>query len=165
MASYCSKCGKELDEGVRFCPSCGFDTMGQSTSNNNSSYNQNYNAQNNNQSQGMGGTLTVIFVLGIIWGILSVISGILLVMGGGAFAFLFEFGAGLFIIIGILSFLSGLFAILCCINIYKLEKFDQARTFCLIGSIIAFVTGGIIAGIIGIIFYFIMRDQKSRFKS
>jgi len=44
MASYCSKCGRGLEDGTRFCPSCGNDTMGQG--NNNDQNGNNY--QNNN---------------------------------------------------------------------------------------------------------------------
>lgn len=30
MVKCCSNCGKELDENVRFCRSCGFDSMNKS---------------------------------------------------------------------------------------------------------------------------------------
>ena len=113
----------------------------------------------------MGGTLTIIFVLGIIWGILSIIAGIFCVMGGALFGSIFPLGGAAYVVIGIICFIGGLLAILCCMNIYKREKYEQARLFLLIGSLIALITGGIIAGIIGIIFWFLMKDQKNRFKS
>ena len=166
MASYCSKCGSEIAEGTRFCPACGFDTMGQGAGGS-GGYNQNNNQQyNNQQSQGLGGTLTLIVVLGLIWAILSIISGLYCLFWGAAVEAYFGYGlGGIVIVLGILSLLSGLFAILSCVYIIKLEKFSQARTYCLVGSIIAIFTGGIIAGVIGIVFFIIMKDQKSRFKS
>ena len=113
----------------------------------------------------MGGTLTIIFVLGIIWGIWSIIAGIIFILGGGFLAFLIPAGGVIYIVIGILSFLTGLFAILSCMRIHKRENYEQARLYCLIGSIIALVTGGLIIGVIGLIFWFLLKDQKNRFKS
>jgi hypothetical protein len=160
MAFYCSSCGKSLDDDTRYCPSCGFDTADQGNNNK-----PNYNGNYNRDSQGMGGTLTIILVFGIIWAILSVISGIISILGGSLLGTLLYFGGGFMVIVGILSFLSGLFALLCCINIYKLENHSKACTYCLIGSIIALLTGGILPGIIGIIFYFLMKKENGRFSS
>ncbi|MDR1954408.1 MAG: zinc-ribbon domain-containing protein [Candidatus Methanoplasma sp.] len=168
MASYCSKCGKDLSDGIRYCPVCGFDTMSQgSGSDSNKNSGQNFNTQINNSFQGMGGmggTLTIIFVLGLLWAIGSFLSGIYFIAMGDSFSFFF-YGGTLLIVAGVLSLVSGLLALLSCMNIYKLEKHEQACLFCLIGSLIGLFTGGVIAGIVGIIFYFLMKNEKYRFKS
>jgi len=162
--SYCSKCGKELGDGTRFCPMCGFDTMSQGSGNNSgNNYNQNAGPQyNSNQSRDMGGTLTIIMVLGILWAIGTIGVAIVCFLGEG---YLFYFTGGLLFVAGILSLLCGLFTLLSCINIYKLENHQQACTYCLIGSIIALVVGGIIIGVVGIVFYFLMKNEKNRFSS
>jgi len=161
MSSYCSKCGKELDEGTRFCSTCGFDTMSQGSGNNySSSHNQNTGPQyNSNQDQSMGGTLTLIFVLGIIWALISGLTGIFCLIGGSA---IYYYDGSILMVVGLLFILSALFAFLSCINIYKLENHQQASIFCLIGSILAIPA---LVGIIGVIFYFVMQKEKSRFKS
>lgn len=167
MASYCSKCGRQLDDGTRYCSGCGFDTMSQGNSNNQGGgYDQNYN-QNNQKPHsdfstgGMGGTLTIIFVLGVVWAIAAIISAILMI----AFAGLFPFFIGpLSIIGGIIYIVSGLFAVLSCICIYKLEDHKNACTYCLIGSIFALL-GSILGGIIGLVFYFLLKKEGYRFKS
>ena len=113
----------------------------------------------------MGGTLTIIMVLGIIWAIISFIVGILSLLGGGILAVLGDVTAAVGIVVGILSIIGGILALISCIYIYRLEKHKEACTFCLIGSIIALVTGGIIIGIIGIVFYFLLKKEGSRFRS
>jgi len=161
MSSYCSKCGKELGEGTRFCPTCGFDTMGQgSGSNYSSNHNQNTGPQCNiSQDQSMGGTLTLIFVLGVIWALIAGVTGLVSLIGGGA---LYYYDGAILMVVGLLFILSALFAFLCCMNIYKLENHQQASIFCLIGSILAIPA---LVGVIGVIFYFVMQKEKSRFKS
>jgi len=157
MSSYCSKCGKELGEGTRFCPMCGFDTMGQGSGNN---YNQNTGPQHNsNQSPGMGGTLSIIFVCGALWAIFALLVGIAFMPVGAA---IYYVAGTIAIIVGILLFLSALFTVLCCVKLYRLENFQQASTYCLIGSILAIP---FLVGILGVIFYFLMQKERSRFKS
>jgi len=162
MSSFCSNCGKELDEGTRYCPSCGSDNMSQGSSNNRNNYT--YNA---GPSQGLGGTLTLILVLGIIWAVYSIISGITLIAGGGLFAGLLGgFGGGAaFVAFGVIYLIGGLLAILSCMYIYGLKEHDKACLYCLIGSIIALATGAILGGIIGILFYFLLKKEKNRFTS
>jgi len=160
MTFYCSGCGKSLDDGTRYCPTCGFDTMSQGNNNR-----PNYNRDYNGNSQGLGGTLTIILVLGIIWAILSIISGMYCIAGGSVLGTFLFFSGGFLIVVGILSFISGLFALLCCINIHKLENHSKACTYCLVGSILGLLTGGILAGVIGIVFYFLMKNEKGRFSS
>ncbi|MDR1405143.1 MAG: zinc ribbon domain-containing protein [Candidatus Methanoplasma sp.] len=182
--TYCSKCGKETAGGSTFCSSCGAalsgpsgryedQNYGQQNQYESSNYNQNQDWSNNfgpnqgggprNNTSSLGGTLTVILVLGILWAIISIISGLACIFGGG---FLFSFFAGpVLIIIGILSFVSGLFALLSCMNIFRLEKHHDAYIYCLIGSILGLITGGIIAGAIGIAFAFILKKEQYRFKS
>ncbi|MCL2317611.1 MAG: zinc ribbon domain-containing protein [Methanomassiliicoccaceae archaeon] len=157
MASYCNKCGRQIEDETRFCPSCGNDTMSEGSSNQSSN-------QNKNTTQGMGGTVTLIFILGILWGILLLISGIIL-LGFGGYIALFDFLGGAFVLVGILCLVNGIIALICCVNLYKLEKHKRACTLLLIGSILSFFTGGIIAGIVGVIFYFLLKKEDYRFKS
>ncbi|MDR0778517.1 MAG: zinc-ribbon domain-containing protein [Methanomassiliicoccaceae archaeon] len=169
MITYCSRCGKELEYGARYCPACGADTQSQGGSsgqaqNDGLQYVQNSGGPQYSQGgQGMGGTLTLIFVLGIIWALVSIGSGLILMTGGSYF--IFDVSGTIVVIIGLISLIGGVIALLSCIKIYKLEDFDKARQLCLIGSIIAIFTGGVIVGIVGIIFYSMMRDQKNRFSS
>ena len=108
----------------------------------------------------MGGTLTIIFVLGILWAIIALISGIAMMALGG----LLFFEGVAAIVVGIIYIVSGIFAILSCINIYKLENHKTACTYCLIGSILALI-GSILGGIIGLVFYFLLKKENYRFKS
>ncbi|MDR2699054.1 MAG: zinc ribbon domain-containing protein [Candidatus Methanoplasma sp.] len=156
---YCSKCGKEIADGARFCPSCGSDTVGQGGG----GYNQNNGPQYGSSSgQGMGGTLTIIFVLGILWILGSALFGLFCFIAEGAVLF---YSGGLLIVAGVLCFACALFTLLSCINIYKLENYQQACMYCLIGSIIALFAAVIIVGVVGIIFYFLMKNEKNRFRS
>lgn len=162
--AYCSKCGKETGYDSSFCQSCGAPTSEQSgnqNSNYNSGWANNYGPNNAPQqsAQGLGGTLTIILVLGILWAIGAIIDGILLVAGGGYFL---SFGGTWLIFFGILSIVSGAFALMSCIYIYKQEKHNEAFLFCLIGSIIALP---FVVGIVGIIFAFLLNKEKYRFKS
>ncbi|MCL2032542.1 MAG: zinc ribbon domain-containing protein [Methanomassiliicoccaceae archaeon] len=155
MASYCSNCGKDVVEGTRYCPACGFDTMSQGSG---SGYNSGGYNQNNNQNQSMGGSLTIIFVLGCIWAIVAILAGISnMAVGGLLISGAINFAVGIALI------MSGIFALLCCMNIHKKEGHQQACTYCLIGSILALVT--IIFGIIGIILYFVLKNERSYFRS
>ena len=168
MASYCSKCGKSLDDGTRYCPVCGSDTMSQGGDSYNGGYSQSNSPQHNNSlSQGMGGTLTIIFILGIIWGIISIILGfacfagasIIVTMIGG------EVAAAIGYVVGIISIVGGIIALLSCMKIYKFEDHNGACSLCLIGSIIALFTGGIIVGVVGIVFYLLLKKEGNRFHS
>ncbi|MDR3075534.1 MAG: hypothetical protein LBU30_05820 [Candidatus Methanoplasma sp.] len=164
-------------DGSAFCPNCGAAASNQSGDRYSSqqnygggNYNQNQNPSNNygpsggpQGSSGLGGTLTIILVLGIIWAVCAIVSGILLFAGGSVFIFFLT--GPVLIVAGILSLLSGLFALLCCMNIYKLEKHHDAYVYCLIGSILALFVGGIIAGVLGIIFAFLLKKEQYRFKS
>jgi uncharacterized membrane protein len=85
--------------------------------------------------------------------------------GGGFFFSFLPIGGAILLAYGALSILSGIFAILSCVQIIRREKHNQACTFCLCGSIIALFTGGIVAGIFGITFYFLMKDKRERFAS
>jgi len=167
MAFYCSNCGKELEDGTRYCSTCGFDTMAQGSGNKSSSASSVNDTLNNSfggidgASGGMGGTLTIIFVLGLIWVLISALYGIYCLTVGGVFFF---FGGPFLIVIGVLSFVSAICAIICCLNIYKLEKFQQTSTLLLIGSILALITS-ILGGILGIVFYFLLKNEKHRFRS
>lgn len=44
MNKYCTKCGKELENGIKFCPNCGASTTNEENTNMN-------NNQNNNQKK------------------------------------------------------------------------------------------------------------------
>ena len=165
MASYCIRCGKELDYGARYCPACGFDTQGQGSSYD-GSYGQNSSPQHAGRSQGLGGKLTLILVLGIIWAIISIIGGIACIFGGAYIASaLIAFHGPALVLVGVISLVGGAITILGCMYINKLENFQKACNYCLIGSIIAFVTGGIIVGIVGILFYFMLKGERARFRS
>ncbi|MDR3205820.1 MAG: zinc ribbon domain-containing protein [Candidatus Methanoplasma sp.] len=161
---YCSKCGNEVSDGSAFCPTCGGPVVGGSASNQN--YNQNYNQQsqqpagfyNNNNSGELGGTLTIIMVLGFIWGILSLLAGVVLI--GGSVYILFAGGA----VFGVISILSGFLALISAYFIHKRENFQLAFITCIIGSILALPVG-LIAGIIGLVFAFLLNNEKGRFHS
>jgi uncharacterized membrane protein SirB2 len=91
---------------------------------------------------------------------------------------------------GALLLISGIFLILSCMHIYKMEKYRKASTYYLIGSVLAVLSGlflifvvqklpfegapnwiyvaygyGLIAGIAEILFFFIIRKEKNRFRS
>ncbi|MCL2296533.1 MAG: zinc ribbon domain-containing protein [Methanomassiliicoccaceae archaeon] len=161
--AYCSKCGKEIDYGSVYCPSCGAAVSGSSSNQNNNQQNwtNNYGPSNAPQqsAQGLGGTLTIILVLGILWAIVSLLAGVALIALGVGFIFI----AGP--VVGAVCLLGGIITLLSCMYIYKLENHKNAFILCLIGSIIALLTGGILVGIIGIIFAFLLNNEKYRFKS
>lgn len=161
---YCSNCGKETDSSSSFCSSCGA-SLSSSSGNNNYNNNQNNNQQSGGTQYippGLGGTLTIILILGILWAIGSLLAGLYFAAFGGSFLF---YGAGIILGIGILCILGGVLALVSCMFIYKLENHKMAFMTCLIGSIIALVTGGIIIGIIGIVFAFLLNKEQYRFKS
>lgn len=170
--SYCSKCGKEVNDGSAYCPSCGAAVSGpsQNQNYNQQNYNQqNYNQQNYNnappQSQGLGGTLTIILVLGILWALYAIIYGAVYLAVGGVFI---EYGGAFAIIFGVLAVLSGIFALITCVYIYKQEKFKEAFTFILVGSVLAIVAypvSFVILGVIGIVFAFLLKKEQYKFKS
>ena len=165
MASYCVRCGKELDRGGRFCPACGFDTYVPESGHNNS-YGHSSGPQNPARSQSMGGTLTLILVLGVIWAIISIIGGIACIAGGAYIASaLITFDGPVLVFIGVISLVGGAITLLSCMYISKLENFQKARDYCLVGSIIAIVTGGIVVGVVGLIFYSLLKGERARFRS
>ena len=161
--AYCSKCGKEIDYGTAFCPNCGASTSSSpgDQSNNQQGWINNYGPNSGPQqsTQGLGGTLTIILVLGILWAMASMIAGIGLIGLGTGFAFIEGTVAGAIYLLG------GICALLSCIFIYKQENHNLAFILCLIGSIIALYTGVIIIGIIGIVFAFLLNKEKYKFKS
>jgi len=163
--AYCSKCGKLIDGGSAYCPNCGAAATDRSD-NPNQNWINNYGPNSGQQqsAQGLGGTLTIILVLGILWAIGSIIVGIFCFAGSSLYYFL-PGGAAIMAGLGVLCLVGGIFAMLSCMYIYKQENHQQAFLFCLFGSIIALVTGGVIAGIIGIIFAFLLKNEKYRFKS
>ncbi|MDR2699053.1 MAG: hypothetical protein LBB30_05200 [Candidatus Methanoplasma sp.] len=111
----------------------------------------------------MGGTLTIIFVLGLIWAIscmLSILSALYLysLLSGleiyySDISFYSFYGLFLnksFIIVSaVIGVVSGLCAMVCCAYIYKLENHQRACMLCLVGSILAILSGGP-AGVVGI---------------
>ena len=178
---FCPMCGKELGDEARFCPMCGFDTSGPATGDRygGAGYQNNDPRYGDNQNKSMGGTLTIIFVLGIIWVIGQIVGAFIL---AATFSYLEEMGlfdTGVYSIYGIFSLeeyrayliistifgiLSAICALICCGYIYKLENHKRACTLCLVGSIFALCGGGW-AGIIGIVFYFLMKKEKGKFSS
>ena len=170
MASYCSKCGSEIAEGTRFCPACGFDTMGQNVDNS-GGYNQSNN-QNYNQEKGSSGTLTVIAVFGIIWGIGAILVGIVLFAGA---SILSDFGlgeyTGLIAAGGVIFIVSAIMAFITAALIFSKKSFNIAWMCCLIGSVLALIGTiylsifALIPGIIGIIFFALMHKEKRFFTS
>ncbi|MDR3282238.1 MAG: zinc ribbon domain-containing protein [Candidatus Methanoplasma sp.] len=160
---YCSKCGKEVTDGSAFCPSCGGPVADAGTAPLNQNYNQNYNQSyqaptGGGLSSDLGGTLTIIMVLGFIWGILALLTGVF--FASTSTYFLFAGG----IVIGGIAILSGLLALISAYFIYKRENFQLAFIACIIGSILALPIG-IIAGIIGLVFAFLLNNEKGRFHS
>jgi len=178
---FCSRCGKELDNDARFCPVCGFDTSGPPSGNvNGGGYNQNNNPQNNSgRGRNMGGTLSVIFLCGLLWAVLHILGAIALV---AIYGFISDIGLsyssiyplyGLIpedlyipylVITSIFGLLSAVCALICCRYLYKLENHKRACMSCLIGSIFA-LCGGSLVGIVGIVFYFLIKNEKNRFSS
>ena len=172
MASYCSKCGKDIEEGTRYCPTCGHDTMGQESSYNSGGYNQ-----SNNQSA--SGIYSAVYACGIVWAILALIVFIFYLAVGVFAASLgdISFGVGtlvgaILIGLGLIYLVSAIFAILCVTNVRNPAKSKNASIFCLIGSILAIVAGvmvlgivgilSIIAGIIGIILFIMLRTELGK---
>jgi len=120
------------------------------------------NNQSYNQSQGLGGTLTVIMVFGVIWAVWSFLFGIACIAIMDEFLY---YGGGL-ALTGGLSIVSGLLAILCCVFIYQQKNHMMACILCLIGSLIGLYTGLIFCGVIGIVFFILMlTKEKNRFSS
>lgn len=158
-ASFCGRCGSSVSnsEGVGY---------GQNQENN---WQNNYGPSNNSSYQGyhgLGGTLTIIMALGILWAIYSVIGGIICMFGWGLLTGIYgDLGTGVYVVIGVLSVISGLLAFLACKNIYNLEEQKKTFNYCLIGSILGLITGGIIAGIVGIVFALLISKESYRFRS
>jgi predicted RNA-binding Zn-ribbon protein involved in translation (DUF1610 family) len=167
MASFCASCGKEISGGTRYCPVCGHDSMGSGNKSNNSGN------RNQNTSQGLGGTLTLILVLGVIWALFCILGGILTMVSGGFYEMLIEdyFSitisglAELMFIIGLITLIGGICCLVSCVRIFQLEKHDQATALCAVSSVIALFTGGLIVGIIGLIFWYLLKKEKHRFSS
>jgi len=132
-----------------------------STSGQSSGYSSSQNTGGGGTTGRMGGTLTIIFVLGILWGIGALVAGIYFAAVGGAFFF---FTGPLVVAVGVILILSGLCAFITCMRIYKLEKHSEACTFLLIGSILALISS-ILGGIVGIVFYFLLKNERGRFSS
>jgi hypothetical protein len=169
MASFCAQCGKEIADGTRYCPVCGFDSMSNTG-------NRGVNNQKTN-SQGMGGALLIIVILGILWAIASLIAGVLYLIGGSLLASITGFVGGaivgsIFVIVGIIFLVTGILTTISCVWIIKLEKHQQACNLCLASSVIVLVAGflilplgAIFVGIIGIVFWYLIKKEQSRFKS
>ena len=115
--------------------------------------------------------MTVILVLGIIWAFASIGMAIVYLAIGGL-VFEFPLAAAVIAGIGVAFLIGGILAILSCYYIYKLEQHNRAFILCLIGSIIALITGffgllylGAIIGVIGIVFAFLINKESNRFSS
>lgn len=140
-------------------------------SNTNQSYEhrQNFENRHNNQQSyqnghnctghGLGGTLTIILVLGLLWAIGSLMLGIFILAFGIPFFYLAGVMAGAVCLGG------SAFAFISCVNIYMQKNHQLALVCCILGSVIAIFTGGIIAGVVGIIFAFLLSKEKYRFTS
>jgi cell division protein FtsW (lipid II flippase) len=171
-------------------PSVTDQTSGKSTD-------QNYN--NRYGEQDMGRLLKIPFLLGAVWAIVAVSEGVQLIRQG--FLFIDRNSSWLghdyyvdlavkYLAEGALLLISGIFIILSCMHMYKIEKYRKASTYYLIGSVLAVLSGlflifvvlrlpsegapnwvyvaygySLIAGIAGIIFFFIIVKEKNRFRS
>lgn len=106
--------------------------------------------------------LTIILVLGVIWAFISIVAAIFYFVGGG-YVILFAFVGSALIGLGIVYLIGGLLTLLSCYYILKRIEFQRALIFCIIGSVIALVTGGVIIGIIGLVFAILLNNEKHRF--
>lgn len=161
--SYCNNCGTMVEGSDAYCKNCGTTTFRNGNGFRPDPYqtdrNNNYRPSNDHKdSGGLGGTLTVIMVMGILWGVASILLGALFMIG---FSFMYLIGP----LVGWLCLTGGVLAIVSCIFICKLEKYQIAFACCLIGSIIALITGGIVIGIVGIIFAVLLNTKKYKFRS
>jgi hypothetical protein len=156
-------------EQGRFSQSPTYSAAGTGTENNYyGSNDHNYNNQNYSQGQGLNGTLMIILTLGVVWGAGSFTTALSFTSSAYKYSALDILYVGTlfqvtYIILAILVLASGILAILCCYNIYKLENHKKACTYCLIGSILALPF--VVPGIIGIVFYSQLKDQKHLFRS
>jgi len=175
--TYCPKCGKQVDDGSAYCPGCG---AALSNSSGGQNYNQNYyqdNNQNNNQNwtnnYGPGpninnnatkapGSLNNVVVLGFIWIFVSIIMAIYFFTINSTFFF---FYSSMLNTIGALYILGAFLTLISCLLIIKRSQHIWAVIFCVIASVIALFTGGIIIGIIGLLFARNINNAKYMFTS
>jgi hypothetical protein len=170
MASFCAQCGKEIAEGTRYCPVCGFDTQSQGAGGyNNSNYNPNAGYQQTNVKQGSSGTLKTIAALGIVWALISLLIGIYFFILSTEYYWVYYLGFRMtdtiLIILGLVCVIEALLVFVSCIYIFKLQKYSLASTLCLITAILALFLGGIIIGVLGIVFWTLLTKEKQRFTS
>ena len=186
--TFCSKCGKELADGTRYCPMCGFDTQAQGSSNNNQAPNnyQNYQQPNYNYSQpphkNRSTVGTIVLVCGIIWAILGLILGLVIIVIGAFADSLNDLVGGgientvaLIFIDGIMFIVSAVLAIVACVYVSRPDKQTTVAVLCLIGSILAIIGGfilgsligilAIIAGVIGIILFILVLVESRGHKT
>ena len=184
MASFCANCGNKLNEGERFCVICGYDTETPGGGDNYIRYDNQPSTgpQPSDRNQRLGDVLNHIYWFGIIWAFLALLGfvsclSLYYILSTDMFPSLsdilsdaqmtnplFIFGIkALLLVCGFACLISAIFAILCCIDINNLKNHQRACTFCLIGSVIALLSGAFGYGIIGIIFYFMMKKEGYRF--
>jgi hypothetical protein len=171
MASFCPKCGKEVEYGATFCTSCGSSISGQpgndglnQNTNNNSSYERPYSP-----SRGGGSSLlSAIRICGIMWAILAIIWGILYFIFFAAAAYILGSAGDFFgidlgivgvvilaygLITMILAILSAVFAIITCSHIKTLSNHKSAFAFFLVSVILALVDAIIVLAVGGDIIF------------
>jgi len=131
--------------------------------------------------------LSTIRVCGLIWGIISIIFAVLyLILMIAVIAFGAVLGSTdivLFALVSgvatfVLCLISGILAIICSSRINRRERYNSCFIYCLVGSILALIAGvsaifGVfffsillfIAGIIGIVFAILLRNEQQNFIS
>ena len=162
--AYCSKCGKLIDDGSAYCPGCGTAVPGQAGNNDpnwTSSYGPNSGPSGGSQqgTADLGGTLTIILVFGLLWMVGSLIYGAACFAGAGYYMSALDTTV---VTIGVMSVLSGIFALLTCIFIFMRKNHTLALIFCFIGSAIALI---FVIGVVGLFFAFMLSKEKHRFTS
>jgi hypothetical protein len=162
---FCQKCGKEIDGGAAFCPSCGAPAGGQPNNgpsynsgpayapgpefnNPNGSYGSSGNYQNQNK-QDLGSNLTIVVIFGILWAIISLPLGFIGIYGG-------------FILVPLA--ISGLFAVITIILILMRKSHTLALVLCIIGSALGLICF-IIPGIFGLFMAYLLHQSKDKFIS
>jgi len=172
MASFCANCGNKLNEGERYCVKCGYDTETPGGGDNFIRYDPSPNTgpQLSARRQKIGDILNVIYWFGILWGVIAIMMFLgyttLFSLGSSYnYWFFFEISGLLLLAVAIIFLASGILAILCCMNLNKLLRHQQACNLCLIGSLIAIIAGAFSYGIVGIIFYIMIKKEGYRFHS
>ena len=159
--TYCSKCGKEVESGASYCSYCGAAMTGQTERHDGWIDNYGPNSPNNSGASyapaGLGNMLTNIYRLGILWAIVAILLGIFYIDGVNII-----FGADLIMTIGVMSIISGIFALLTSVLIIIRKGYIVAFILCLVGSILAII---FIVGIIGLFFAYQITKEKDRFTS